>query len=101
VQIEHVQHLGWRAFPIQYHAGRGYAGLEHEPRASIPRRQKLREAAALPSVLLRQTREGLARGGHHESVACMAAVGAYAVCNAVGQVVGVLRGPGKSASYLE
>jgi hypothetical protein len=101
VRIHHVQHLGMRAFAIQYHAGRGYAGLEHEPRSSIPRRRRLREAAAVPGLLLRQTREGLARGGRRESVACMAAVGAFAVSNAIGQIVGVLRGPGNSTSHME
>jgi hypothetical protein len=101
VRINHVQHLGFRAFPIQYHAGRGYAGMEHEPRSSIPKRQRVREAARIPAILLRQTREGLRRGGQRESAACMAAVAAFAVCNAVGQGVGVMRGPGKSPSYME
>jgi hypothetical protein len=101
VRINHVQHLGWRAFAIQYHAGRGYGGLEHEPRSSVPRRQRLRDALRLPALLLRQTSDGLHRGGHRESIACMTVVGAYAVCNALGQIVGVLRGPGDSVSYLE
>lgn len=101
VQINHIQHLGLRAFPIQYHAGRGYGGLEHEPRASIPRRTRLRQAVGLPAVLVRQTRDGLSRGGNHESVACMATVAAYAVCNALGQIVGVFRGPGNSPTHLE
>jgi hypothetical protein len=101
VQINHVQHLGLRAFPIQYHAGRGYAGLEHEPRSSIPKRQRVREAIRLPALLVRQTREGLQRGGQRESGACLAAIAAFAVCNAMGQIVGVLRGPGKSPSHLE
>lgn len=101
VQIHHIQHLGIRAFPIQYHAGRGYGGLRHEPRSSLSRRQRLREAARVPLVLLRQTREGLSRGGTRESPACMAAVGAFATCNALGQMVGVLFGPGKSPTYME
>jgi hypothetical protein len=101
VQIDHVQDVGLSAFPLQFHAGRGFGGLDHEPRSSMPRRVRLREAIDLPSVLMRQTREGLRRGGHRESAACMVTVGAYAVCNAFGQVVGVLRGPGKSTQHLE
>ncbi len=101
VQINHVQYLGLAAFPIQYHAGRGYGGLTHEPRSSLSRRQRLREAARVPGVLLRQTREGVSRGGTRESTACMAAVGAFAACNAFGQMVGVLLGPGKSPTHLE
>ena len=101
VQIHHVQHLGMRAFPIQYHAGRGYGGLDHEPRSSLPRLQRLREAARVSGLLVRQTREGLNRGGTRESTACMAAVGAFAACNAFGQMVGVLLGPGNSPSYME
>jgi hypothetical protein len=101
VQICHVQHLGLRAFPIQYHAGRGYGGLDHEPRSSLPRRARLREAIDLPAVLVRQTREGLRRGGRRESTACMMTVGAYAICNAVGQIIGFFRGPGKSTTHLE
>lgn len=101
VRINHVQHLGLSAFPIQFHAGRGYGGLNHEPRSSLSRRQRLREAAHVPGVLLRQTREGLSRGGAPESAGCMAAVGAFAACNAFGQMVGVLFGPGRSTTHLE
>lgn len=101
VQINHIQHLGFRAFPIQFHAGRAYGGLEHEPRSSLSRKRRLRDAAAIPLVLVRQTLEGLRRGGNKESFACMAAVGAFATCNALGQMVGVLFGPGNSASHLE
>jgi hypothetical protein len=101
VRINHVQHLGLRAFPIQYHAGRGYGGLEHEPRSSIPRMQRVREALSVPGVLVRQTRDGLGRSGTRESFACMTIIGAFACCNALGQIVGVLRGPGNSASHLE
>lgn len=101
VQINHIQHLGFRAFPIQFHAGRAYGGLDHEPRSSLSRSRRLREAARIPMLLVRQTREGLRRGDNRESFACMAAVGAFATCNALGQMVGVLFGPGNSASHLE
>ena len=101
VRVDHFQHLGLRSFPIHFHSGRGYGGLEHEPRASMTRRARLREAARLPALLVRQTREGLARSGTNESVPCMVAVGAFATCNALGQMVGVLRGPGSSPSHLE
>jgi hypothetical protein len=101
VQINHIQHLGLRAFPIQYHAGRAYGGLDHEPRSSLSRAQRLREAARTPFTLMRQTREGVNRGGTGESIACMAAVGAFAAFNAFGQMIGVLFGPGKSPTHLE
>lgn len=101
IQINHVQHLGWRAFGIQYHAGRGYGGLDHNPRSSLSRARRLRDAAKIPFLLMRQTRAALRRGNQRESFACMAAVGAFATCNAIGQMVGVLFGPGNSPSYLE
>jgi len=101
VQMSHIQHLGLRAFPIHFHSGRAYGGLEHEPRSSLSRSQRLRDAARVPIVLMRQTREGLRRGNTRESFACRVAVGALATANAIGQTVGVLFGPGKSASHLE
>lgn len=87
VQIHHIQHLGFRAFPIQFHAGRAYGGLDHEPRSPLSRRRRLGEAARVPLLLVRQTRDGLRRGDNRESFACMAAVGAFATCNAFGQMV--------------
>ncbi|CAN5658448.1 hypothetical protein BH10ACT2_BH10ACT2_03240 [soil metagenome] len=101
IQINHIQHLGLGAFPIQFHAGRGFGGMTHEPHASISKPRRLRQAAALPALLVRQTLEGLRRGGTKESLGCMAAVGALAASNAVGQMVGVLFGPGNSPSHLE
>ena len=101
VKMSHVQRLGVGAFPIHFHSGRAYGGLDHEPRSSLSRWRRLREAAAVPALLVRQTRDGLRRGDNRESFACRAAVGALAASNAVGQVVGVLFGPGKSPSHLE
>ena len=101
VQMNHIQHLGLRALPIHFHSGRAFGGLTHEPRSSLSRAQRLREAARVPSLLMRQAREGLQRGNIRESFACRVAIGALATSNAIGQMVGVLFGPGKSASHLE
>jgi hypothetical protein len=101
VTVNHVQRVGMRGFALQYHAGRGYSGLEHEPRSSLGRRERLRQAAAIPGILLAQTRAGLRRSGQRESFSCMSAVTAFAVCNALGQMVGVLRGAGSSPKHLE
>jgi len=101
IRVVHDQRVGWRGFTLQYHAGRGYGGLDHEPVSTYRRRERLRYAASMPRVLYRQTRDGLRRGGHRETVACMSLVVAFAACNALGQAVGVLRGPGRSPSHLE
>jgi len=101
VSVVHDQKVGLRGFSLQYHAGRGYSGLEHEPRSSVGRRERLRQAAAIPKTLVDQTRTGLRRSGQRESFACMSAVTAFAVCNALGQMAGVLRGAGSSPKHLE
>lgn len=101
IRIEHIQHVGLGAFAIQFHAGRGYGGMDHRPRATLSKSRRLRDAAKIPALLVRQTRDGLRRGNNRESFACMAAVGAVATCNALGQMVGVLFGPGNSPSHLE
>ena len=101
VAVTHIQRVGMRGFTLQYHAGRGYSGLDHEPIASFSRRQRLRHAASIPKILLEQTRAGLRRSGARETIPCMSAVTAFAVCNALGQLVGVLRGAGESPKHLE
>ncbi len=101
VRVNHVQHLGARAFPIQFHAGRGYGGLTHEPRASIPRGRRVREALGIPATLMRQTAEGTRRSNWPHRRRSLALVAVLAACNSAGQVVGVLTGPGKSTSHLE
>jgi len=101
VQINHIQHVGPSAFALQFHAGRAYGGMKHEPRSSLSKSRRVRDAAKIPMILMRQTREGLRRSGHRESFACMAAVAAFATCNAIGQVIGVLIGAGNAASHLE
>jgi hypothetical protein len=101
VEVCHNQSVGMQGFSLQYHAGRGYTGLEQDPRSSVRRRDQLREAARIPGILLRQTRTGLGRSGTRETFTCMAAVAAFAACNAFGQMVGVLRGPGESPRHLE
>lgn len=101
IRVEHIQHVGWGAFEIQYHAGRVYGGLNHEPRASLPRRQRIREAVSLPATLVRQTAAGTLRSGWAHRRRSLALVGILATCNAAGQVVGVLHGPGESPSHLE
>jgi hypothetical protein len=101
IRVEHVQHVGWGAFAIQFHAGRGYGGLDHEPRASVPRRQRLREALMIPSTLVRQTADGTRRSDWPHRRSSLGLVAMMASCNAAGQVVGLLRGPGNSPSHLE
>ncbi len=101
VTVTHTQYIGMRGFPIQFHAGRGYSGLEHEPVASYGRRRRLRHTAGIPKILVEQTRAGLRRSGSRESRTCMAVVAAFAACNALGQAVGVLRGAGGSPKHLE
>lgn len=101
VHISHVQPVGWQAFWLQFHSGRSYGGIRHEPRASLSKRHRLREAVTLPVALMRQTRVGLRRAGRRESWACMIALAAMTTCNALGQIVGVLLGPGKSPARLE
>lgn len=103
VTIVHTQHLGLRAFGLQYHAGRGFTGLHDHPAARRSRRERLAYAAKMPRTLMRQTRTSLkARPGWKETPLALAAVGAFAACNAAGQVVGILRGDaGSSLGHLE
>jgi hypothetical protein len=98
----HTQHLGLRAFALQYWAGRGYAGLHDHPAAKQPLWDRLRYASGMPARLVRQTHRALvARNGTADPVT-LALVGAMAVCNTVGQLVGVVIGtPGRSLRELE
>lgn len=102
IAVAHVQHLGLRAFVLQYHAGRAFAGLDHEPRASLPRRKRLADSAKVAATIYRQTRDAIAAHPEwQETRGAMAVVAALAGMNALGQVVGVLAGPGKSTTQLE
>ena len=103
VVITHTQYVGLRAFALQYHAGRGFSGLPDHPAARRRFRRRLRMALATPRVLMGQTLDALrTRPEWKESWACLAAVFAFASCNALGQVVGVLRGDaGSSLDHLE
>ena len=67
-----------------------------------PRRERLREAARIPRLLVEQTRDGLRRIGATETVPCRAAVAALAAANGLGQLVGTARrSVGRSPAHLE
>ena len=102
IRLTHIQHLGLRAFVLQYHAGRGFTGgLCRLPGTS--RRHLARQALRMPVLLVRQTDRGVRRAdAWPRSLRELAVVGAYATCNAAGQVVGVLTGsPGRAFDHLE
>jgi len=102
VRVEHVQHVGLRSFALHFHSGAAFAGRTGLSVAARPRRERLREAIALPGLLADQTRDGLARVGTVETVPCLAAVTMMAMANALGQLVGIARGSvGRSPSHLE
>jgi len=102
VSVEHIQFVGWRAFALQFHAGVAYAGLTNLSVAERPRSRRFADAFALPRRLVRQTNRGLRRVGMVESIPCRAAVAVMALCNAVGQLVGIARhSVGHSPSHLE
>lgn len=101
VEMVHTQHLGWSAFALQYWAGRGYTGLGRDP--SGTRRARVRQALRIPRILTRQTRVAVAandRWGRGWLLSSVIAV--MAICNGIGQVVGVLTGsPGSALERLE
>jgi hypothetical protein len=103
VRMTHTQYVGIRGFALQYHAGRGFAGLVSQGRDWQARRALLARAFRIPSVLVRQTRDALRqRPTILETPWCLAVVAIMAACNAAGQVVGALRGtPGNSPGHLE
>ena len=102
LQVEHVQHVGFRSFGLQFHSGASYAGLNNLSVAARPWRERLREAMALPRVLLGQTHDGLARVGAVETIPCRAAIVAMVAANALGQIVGIARrSVGSSPAHLE
>lgn len=102
VQMNHIQNLRrMDALTIHFHSGRAYGGLDTDSRAKFSRLRRFGRTFTIPFVLFRQTRAGLRRGKNYESFACMTIVGALAVSNAIGQMVGVLFGAGNSASHLE
>jgi hypothetical protein len=102
VAVEHIQFVGWRGFSLQFHSGVAYGGLTNLSVSERPRSRRLRDALALPRVLVGQTNRGLRRVGMVESVPCRAAVAAMALSNAVGQVIGIARhSVGRSPSHLE
>ena len=86
--------------------------------AAVPRRARLQRArpragrvvrpAPAPAARggdpegpLRSDACGLRRSGVRETVPCMTVVAAFGACNALGQMVGVLRGAGESPKHLE
>ena len=99
----HTQHLGARAFRLQYWAGRGFAGIHTHEAARRPKAERLRYAAGMPWRLFKQTRDAVRRAeGRRRPPGTMVAVAAMCACNAVGQVVGVLTGSaGRSHDELE
>ena len=102
LQVEHIQHVGFRSFGLQFHSGASYAGLNNLSVSARPRRERLREAMALPRLLLGQTHDGLARVGAVETIPCRAAIVAMVAANALGQVVGIARrSVGGSPAHLE
>jgi hypothetical protein len=102
VRVQHVQHVGMRAFSLQFHAGASYSGLTNLSVSARPRRERLREAMTIPHRLVAQSLDGLARVGRTETRACRAAIAAMAAANGLGQLVGIARGSvGRSPSHLE
>ena len=102
VVVEHIQFVGVRGFALQFHAGVAYAGLTNLSVGQRSRRQRVKEVFALPRLLVRQTSQGLRRAGVVETVPCRAAFTAMAVCNALGQLIGIVRqSVGRSPSHLE
>jgi hypothetical protein len=102
IRVEHVQYVGLRSFALQFHSGVSFGGLEHLSVAARPRRTRLRELRRLPRLLLDQTHAGLERVGTKETVACRAAITVMVAANALGQLVGTVRGSvGQSPAHLE
>ena len=102
VRVEHVQHVGARGFALQFHAGVSYAGLNNLSVAARPRRERLRDAVAVPRLLVGQSRAGLARVGEVETLPCRAAIATMAAANGLGQLVGIARhSVGRSPLHLE
>ena len=101
VTMLHTQHLGWRAFPLQYWAGRGFTGAGRD--APGTRRARIRRASSIPMVLVRQTRAAIrANEAWRAGPAVAVVIAVMALCNGVGQVVGVLTGsPGRALEMLE
>ena len=102
VKVTHIQHVGARAFRLQYHAGRVFGGCSPAPPAPQSRGAQLAQALRIPVVLSRQTLRSLRRRGYTESHWCLAGIGVLGLANGLGQVVGVLRGTvGESPRQLE
>ena len=94
IRVAHVQSHGFLGtFAAHFHNGRATTGLN--PRIRLSRRQ-------LPWRLYGLTLQTLRNKPELEPVirSCKPMIAALSTCHAVGEVVGILFGPGKSAERL-
>jgi hypothetical protein len=97
-RVVHDQSLGTiGSWVVHFASGRAYGGAEHRG----GRRERLREAIRAPSVILAQTRAAWrAPGRREDTLSCQALIAALGVTNGLGQITGILFGPGQSGSRI-
>jgi hypothetical protein len=100
IVMNHEQHVGLRAFGLNYAAGQMFTGSTER----LPGQSRFARAVhtlSMPWRLTRQTWDGMRRSRWPRRYRLCLVVASLAVVNAVGQIVGLMIGPGRSATNLE
>jgi len=103
IRVTHVQSHGFlRTFVVHFHNGRSTSGILAQWLPSGVYRARLRRCPGLPLTLTRQTlRNGWTRQVPRTTVAATAPfVFLLAFCHALGELVGLVAGPGASPTRL-
>lgn len=97
-RVVHDQSLGAiGSWVVHFASGRAYGGADRPD----SRWRRLREAFRAPRVILEQTRAAWrAPGRRDDTLGCQALIAALGVTNALGQITGILFGPGKSGARI-
>jgi hypothetical protein len=97
-RVVHDQSLGTiGSWIVHFASGRAYGAAAG--RGS--RWRRLREAIRAPAVILEQTRAAWREPGRsNDTMACQALIAALGITNGLGQIAGILFGPGESGSRI-
>lgn len=101
--VRHEQSHGlWRTFAVHFHNGRSTAGLTRSENGRIGWRSAIARSAANALAHLERTRRAFAVGGRSRAARAgsLGLVLPLLVCHAVGEAVGLRKGPGTSAQRV-